>query len=198
MFQAAEHIAALKSHAFYLLHVHLKQGYDLAAKDANGLSDPYVKFFLRGTNKAAHKSKTVYKDLNPVWDERFVIPVEDPFVPIDIKVGATGPWDLGCVLLDLGSRNLGSIFYHSSYFPLKRLSACPLFPLVKRDLPRIGLNDIPTIPLRCSNKRPPKLYGYAFLISTFANPTERQPTTVKGILLRPIGFNRLGDQSFQT
>ena len=30
--QAAEHIAALKSHAFYLLHVHLKQGYDLAAK----------------------------------------------------------------------------------------------------------------------------------------------------------------------
>ena len=36
--------------------------------------------------KAAHKSKTVYKDLNPVWDERFVIPVEDPFVPIDIKV----------------------------------------------------------------------------------------------------------------
>ena len=85
--QAAEHIAALKSHAFYLLHVHLKQGYDLAAKDANGLSDPYVKFFLRGVNKAAHKSKTVYKDLNPVWDERFVIPVEDPFVPIDIKVG---------------------------------------------------------------------------------------------------------------
>ena len=67
--------------------MHLKQGYDLAAKDANGLSDPYVKFFLRGTNKAAHKSKTVYKDLNPVWDERFVIPVEDPFVPIDIKVG---------------------------------------------------------------------------------------------------------------
>ena len=67
--------------------MHLKQGYDLAAKDANGLSDPYVKFFLRGTNKAAHKSKTVYKDLNPVWDERFVIPVEDPFVPIDVKVG---------------------------------------------------------------------------------------------------------------
>ena len=56
-------------------------------KDANGLSDPYVKFFVRGLNKAAHKSKTVYKDLNPVWDERFVIPVEDPFVPIDIKVG---------------------------------------------------------------------------------------------------------------
>ena len=83
-----EHIAALKAHAFYLLHVHLKQGYDLAAKDTNGLSDPYVKFFVRGLNKAAHKSKTVYKDLNPAWDERFVIPVEDPFVPVDIKVGA--------------------------------------------------------------------------------------------------------------
>lgn len=33
-----------------------------------------------------HKSKTVHRDLNPVWDETFVVPVEDPFQPINIKV----------------------------------------------------------------------------------------------------------------
>ena len=115
LFQAAEHIAALKSHAFYLLHVHLKQGYDLAAKDANGLSDPYVKFFLRGTNKAAHKSKTVYKDLNPVWDERFVIPVEDPFVPIDIKVGTTGPWGPGLRFVGFGFPKMITRRIHTNF-----------------------------------------------------------------------------------
>lgn len=32
------------------------------------------------------KSRTVYRDLNPVWDESFTIPVEDPFEPIILKV----------------------------------------------------------------------------------------------------------------
>ena len=33
-----------------------------------------------------HKSKTVYKDLNPFWDERFDLVIEDISVPVDIKV----------------------------------------------------------------------------------------------------------------
>lgn len=33
-----------------------------------------------------HKSKTLHRDLNPVWDECFTVPIEDPFVPITIKV----------------------------------------------------------------------------------------------------------------
>lgn len=32
------------------------------------------------------KSRTVHKDLNPVWDETFVVPIEDPFQQINIKV----------------------------------------------------------------------------------------------------------------
>ena len=75
----------LRSNTFYHLHVHLKQGYDLAARDACGTSDPYVKFMVKG--KLMHKSKTIYKDLNPFWDEQFVLAIEDPFLPLDIKVG---------------------------------------------------------------------------------------------------------------
>jgi hypothetical protein len=33
-----------------------------------------------------HKSKTVYKDLNPFWDEKFTVTVDDPLLPIEIKV----------------------------------------------------------------------------------------------------------------
>lgn len=28
----------------------------------------------------------MHKELNPFWDETFVIPIEDPFIPINIKV----------------------------------------------------------------------------------------------------------------
>lgn len=49
-----------------------------------GTSDPYVKFKLNG--RLLHKSKTVHKDLNPVWDETFIVPIEDPFQCIQIKV----------------------------------------------------------------------------------------------------------------
>jgi len=77
-------VAALRQHGQYLLHVHLKAGYDLAARDSNGTSDPYVKFLLKG--KVQHKSRIIHKDLNPVWDERFVIAVDDPFIPLELKV----------------------------------------------------------------------------------------------------------------
>ena len=36
--------------------------------------------------KVACKSKIVYKTLNPLWDEWFQIPVDDPYVPLQIKV----------------------------------------------------------------------------------------------------------------
>lgn len=51
---------------------------------SSGTSDPYVKFKLNG--RLLHKSKTVHRDLNPVWDETFVVPIEDPFQSIHIKV----------------------------------------------------------------------------------------------------------------
>lgn len=49
-----------------------------------GTSDPYVKFKLGG--RLLFKSRTVHKDLNPIWDETFIVPIEDPFQQINIKV----------------------------------------------------------------------------------------------------------------
>nr|XP_053641517.1 multiple C2 and transmembrane domain-containing protein-like isoform X6 [Cherax quadricarinatus] len=75
---------ALRQHSFFQLHVHLKRGEDLVARDACGTSDPYVKFKVQG--KLVYKSKTVYKDLNPSWDESFTVAIEDPFEPVMVKV----------------------------------------------------------------------------------------------------------------
>lgn len=49
-----------------------------------GLSDPYVKFKVNGN--LLYKSKTISRDLNPTWDENFTVPIEDPFVPLQVKV----------------------------------------------------------------------------------------------------------------
>lgn len=101
----------LRQHAFFQMRVHLLSGSNLVAMDKNGTSDPYVKFKLNG--RMLHKSKTVHRDLNPVWDETFVVPVEDPFQPINIKV-FDYDWGLqddfmGTVKLDLTQLDLGRL-----------------------------------------------------------------------------------------
>jgi len=74
----------LSNTTLYRLVIHLKAGHDLSIKDSCGTSDPYVKFFHDG--KMVFKSKTVYKDLNPFWDETFDLILEDISVPLDLKV----------------------------------------------------------------------------------------------------------------
>ncbi|CAL8351009.1 unnamed protein product [Merluccius merluccius] len=59
----------------YLLSVTLKEGQSLAIRDRCGTSDPYVKFKLEG--KTVYKSKVIYKNLNPVWSETFILPIKD-------------------------------------------------------------------------------------------------------------------------
>ena len=49
-----------------------------------GTSDPYVKFKIGG--KQLYKSRIIHKNLNPRWDERFSLPVEDINKPISVKV----------------------------------------------------------------------------------------------------------------
>ncbi|KFQ56238.1 Multiple C2 and transmembrane domain-containing protein 2, partial [Nestor notabilis] len=68
----------------YLLTIHLKEGRNLVIRDRCGTSDPYVKFKLNG--KTLYKSKVVYKNLNPVWDETVVLPVQSLDQKLWIKV----------------------------------------------------------------------------------------------------------------
>jgi Ca2+-dependent lipid-binding protein len=77
--------ANLRQHSFFQLKVHLINGRNLTAMDKSGTSDPYVKFKLG--SRLLYKSKTVHKELNPTFDEMFIVPIEDPFQPINIKVG---------------------------------------------------------------------------------------------------------------
>ena len=42
-----------------------------------------------------YKSKTIYKDLNPFWDENFYITIEDLNLPLELKVCKLGVIDLG-------------------------------------------------------------------------------------------------------
>ncbi|XP_068170732.1 multiple C2 and transmembrane domain-containing protein 2-like isoform X2 [Antennarius striatus] len=68
----------------YLLTINLKEGRNLVIRDRCGTSDPYVKFKLEG--KTFYKSKVVYKDLNPAWNEIFSLPIKDLNQKIYIKV----------------------------------------------------------------------------------------------------------------
>lgn len=76
-----------------------------------GTSDPYVKFKMNG--RLLHKSKTVHRDLNPIWDETFSVPIEDPFQVIQTKV-FDYDWGLqddfmGAAKIDLTALDLGRL-----------------------------------------------------------------------------------------
>lgn len=64
--------------------MHLVSGRNLTAMDKSGTSDPYVKFKVG--SRLLYKSKTVHKELNPIFDEVFTVPIEDPFQALNIKV----------------------------------------------------------------------------------------------------------------
>lgn len=49
-----------------------------------GSSDPYVKFSYQ--NKMVYKTNTIFKNLNPVWDEEFAQLIDDPTTPINLAV----------------------------------------------------------------------------------------------------------------
>lgn len=68
----------------YLLSINLKEGRGLVIRDRCGTSDPYVKFKLEG--KSLYKSKVVYKNLNPTWNEFFSFPIRDLQQQLHIKV----------------------------------------------------------------------------------------------------------------
>lgn len=61
--------------------------YEIECFVVSGASDPYVK--VKCSGRLLHKSRTVHRDLNPVWDESVTLPIEDPFQALTIKVLST-------------------------------------------------------------------------------------------------------------
>lgn len=77
-------LGELPTPAAYLLIIHLREGRNLVIRDRSGTSDPYVKFKLN--KKTLYKSKVVYKNLNPVWDESFALPIQNLNHKLHVKV----------------------------------------------------------------------------------------------------------------
>ncbi|KAB1257098.1 Multiple C2 and transmembrane domain-containing protein 2 [Camelus dromedarius] len=87
--EAGDGLSSLPSTFAYLLTIHLKEGRNLVIRDRcapseKGTSDPYVKFKLNG--KTLYKSKVIYKNLNPVWDEIVVLPIQSLDQKLRVKV----------------------------------------------------------------------------------------------------------------
>ena len=88
---------------YYELRVHLKEGQNLAVRDLCGTSDPYCKFMLN--DSCAHKSKIVFKNLNPVWNEEFVVKLKSK----TSILGGTGGFSFSSTLsADSSSQSLDS------------------------------------------------------------------------------------------
>ncbi|XP_063745412.1 multiple C2 and transmembrane domain-containing protein 1 isoform X3 [Eleginops maclovinus] len=75
---------SLPSSGMYKMEIELKRGNNLAVRDRGGSSDPYVKFKLAG--KEVFRSKTIHKNLNPVWDEKTTLILDCLSDPLYVKV----------------------------------------------------------------------------------------------------------------
>ena len=74
----------LRKYPFFKIQAHLINGRDLLAMDRGGVSDPYVKC-IHGQTKL-FQSKPVAKTVYPLWDETFVMHIDNPFKPLTFQV----------------------------------------------------------------------------------------------------------------
>ncbi|XP_057302904.1 multiple C2 and transmembrane domain-containing protein 1-like isoform X1 [Hydractinia symbiolongicarpus] len=70
--------------SFFSVEGEIVAGHGLIARDKSGTSDPYVKVKLR--QKCVYKSKIVYRNLNPTWNEAFQLAVDDVNTELVFKV----------------------------------------------------------------------------------------------------------------
>ncbi|CAD5206027.1 unnamed protein product [Bursaphelenchus okinawaensis] len=68
----------------FRLRVRIKEGHGLVIRDASGSSDPYVRVKYNGRN--IYKTNTIFKNLNPQWDEEFAFLIDDPTRPLEFEV----------------------------------------------------------------------------------------------------------------
>ncbi|AQK96770.1 GTPase activating protein 1 [Zea mays] len=70
-------------HLAGLLEVRVVRGVDLAIRDLRS-SDPYVVLRIGKAQKV--KTRVVKKSINPEWNEKLTLSIEDPAVPIRLEV----------------------------------------------------------------------------------------------------------------
>lgn len=106
------------------LTIRIIEARNLAAMDSNGLSDPFVRVQL---GKSTAKTPTIYKNLNPVWNDEFIMKVEDA----DNDVVEILVWDqdflmddfLGQVLISVKDvMKAESQIIHPTWYPLQKKS----------------------------------------------------------------------------
>ncbi|CAF4545659.1 unnamed protein product, partial [Rotaria sp. Silwood2] len=68
----------------YWTEICIERAKDLAAKDINGSSDPYVKVLYGAEEK--YSTDIVLNNLNPVWNEKFTFFVHDLNIPICFNI----------------------------------------------------------------------------------------------------------------
>jgi len=76
-----------------VLQIHTHYATDLISEDFNGKSDPYVKLFING--ELEHRSKTVPKTLNPVFNDIFERTVIDINTVVSVKLELYDADDIG-------------------------------------------------------------------------------------------------------
>uniref|UniRef100_A0A8D3CRQ3 Multiple C2 domains, transmembrane 1b n=1 Tax=Scophthalmus maximus TaxID=52904 RepID=A0A8D3CRQ3_SCOMX len=119
------------SSGMYKLEIELKRGHNLAVRDRGGSSDPYVK--IRLANKDVFRSKTIHKNLNPVWDEKTTVIMDSLSEPLNIKVF---DYDFG----------LQDDFMGSAYLYLESLEQTIPVTLVLKD-PQYPCEDLGSLEL---------------------------------------------------
>ncbi|VDN83767.1 unnamed protein product [Brugia pahangi] len=97
-----------EAYVTFSVRICLKEGHNLVIRDASGSSDPYVKFKYK--DRTYFKSSTIYKNLNPIWDEEFTLLIDDPTTPIYMDVYDYDRWAtddyMGGAIIDLSQLRL--------------------------------------------------------------------------------------------
>ena len=60
------------------LHIRIVEARNLKVADTNGFSDPFVQMKIKGLFHKSHKTRVIPKNVNPVWDEDFVLEPSHP------------------------------------------------------------------------------------------------------------------------
>ena len=119
------------------------------ARKQHGTSDPFVKFVVG--SKLVHKTKTVKGELNPVWDEVFVVVLAELASPLEVKVYSQNLVKddlLGQHSLDLSCLPLNTALHTS--LPLHGQAQPPPELVLSLNLVRLPASECPT-PVRSNS-----------------------------------------------